>query len=296
LAPGETILVNLSFECREAWVFLIKVEAVWSGEFLIVTQILNPPSQLGPGDHWTSQLRITAPAKSAGTSRTGTIVVSVEGTGVSRESRLITVRIIEGRTTSTTTAMPAIGAIAVVSIVIVAAAVIGGTEVGFVAFLSLFLPLYVKIRKEEVLDQFTRGKIQGYITAYPGEHYNSIKTQLGLNNGVLAYHLRVLEREGYVTSLRDGVYKRFYPKETPLPKKRGQFSAIQEMIIENIRDEPGITQDGLARKMKVSNQVVHYHIRTLMAAGAVRVEKVGKETHCYIGESENPGSYAGLSF
>ena len=165
-----------------------------------------------------------------------------------------------------------------------------------VALLGLLVPLYSKLRKEEVLDQFTRGKIQGYITAYPGEHYNSIKTQLGLNNGALAYHLRVLEREGYITSLRDGVYKRFYPKETPLPKRRGQFSAMQDMIIENIRSEPGISQDGLAQKMKVSNQVIYYHVRTLMAAGAVRVEKTGKETHCYLGDSESSESYAGLSF
>jgi predicted transcriptional regulator len=178
---------------------------------------------------------------------------------------------------------------------VAAVVIIYGTELGMVAMLSLLIPLYSKLHKEEVLDQFTRGKIQGYITAYPGEHYNSIKTQLGLNNGVLAYHLRVLEREGFVTSLRDGVYKRFYPRDTPLPKKRGQFSAIQDMIIENIRETPGISQDGLARKMKVSNQVIYYHIRTLMAAGVVRLEKTGKETHCYLSDSDNSGSYAGLS-
>jgi predicted transcriptional regulator len=186
---------------------------------------------------------------------------------------------------------------ALIALAGVVALVIGAsTEYGLVALLTLLIPLYSKLHKEEVLDQFTRGKIQGYITAYPGEHYNSIKTQLGLNNGVLAYHLRVLEREGYVTSLRDGVYKRFYPKETPLPKKRGQFSAIQEMIIEHIRSEPGISQDGLAQQMKVSNQVIYYHIRTLMAAGAVRLEKSGKETHCYLNDSGGSGSYAGLSF
>jgi predicted transcriptional regulator len=189
----------------------------------------------------------------------------------------------------TETPMVAIGAAAAVSIVVVAAVAMGATEVGLVALMSLLLPLYSKIRKEEVLDQFTRGKIQGYITAYPGEHYNSIKAQLGMNNGALAYHLKVLEREGYVTSIRDGVYKRYYPKETIVPMRRGQFSQMQEMFLGHIRDCPGISQDGLARAMKVSNQVVYYHVRNLMAAGAVRLEKDGKETHCYLNGHEGAG-------
>jgi len=216
--------------------------------------------------------------------------ISLVGSGVAGDMRDLHVRIVEVAPSRTESPMMAIGAAAAISVVVLAAIAVGWTEVGLVALTSLLLPLYSKIRKDEVLDQFTRGKIQGYITAYPGEHYNSIKAQLGITNGSLAYHLKVLEREGYVTSVRDGMYRRYYPKETPLPRRRGQFSQMQEMIIEHVREEPGITQDGLARKMKVSNQVIYYHVRNLMAAGAIRLEKDGKETHCYLNGFENSGS------
>jgi len=95
---------------------------------------------------------------------------------------------------------------------------------------------------------------------------------------------------------------------------------MQQMIIGHVREQPGISQDGLARRMndhrpqpvvsirsephgfhrlkavvssrmKVSNLGhIYYHIRNLMAAGAVRLEKDGKQTHCYINGFEGSGS------
>jgi len=59
------------------------------------------------------------------------------------------------------------------------------------------------------------------------------------------------------------------------------------MIMEHARSQPGISQDGLAQTMKVSNQVIYYHVRNLMAAGAIRLEKEGKETQCYLAGFED---------
>ncbi len=47
------------------------------------------------------------------------------------------------------------------------------TEAGRYRFLGLLVPLYTKLKKEEILDDFTRGKIYGYIVANPGDNYNS---------------------------------------------------------------------------------------------------------------------------
>jgi len=76
------------------------------------------------------------------------------------------------------------------------------TEYGYLALLSLFLPLYVRLKKKDVLSHFTRGQIFGYIQANPGAHYNAIIQDLGLRNGVGAYHLKVLEREGFIKSMK----------------------------------------------------------------------------------------------
>jgi predicted transcriptional regulator len=290
VAPGGSISVTVRIICSQADASGVFLRAVPSGGLRVDVEILTPPVELRSGEDWTSQLRIMAPSSLGNSSRSGTLEISVIGAGAIGDTRSLIVSIAEAVPVKSGTSLAAIGAVAALSVVVLAAVAIGWTEVGLVALTSLLLPLYSKIRKEEVLDQFTRGKIQGYITAYPGEHYNSIKVQLGIKNGALAYHLKVLEREGYVSSIRDGVYKRYYPKETILPLRRGQFSQMQEMVLGHIRESPGISQDGLARAMKVSNQVVYYHVRNLMAAGAVRLEKDGKQTHCYINGFEGSGS------
>lgn len=155
------------------------------------------------------------------------------------------------------------------------------TEVGWLALLSL-LPLYYRITGQRVLDNYIRGKIHGYIIANPGDHYNGIKEVLGINNGTLSYHLKVLEREKLVKSRMDGKYKRFYPYEAKIPRKR--LTPIQKLIVDRLAENPGISQRKLAKIVGESVQVVNYHIRNLAAAGVVEVRKLGNRSQCYVSE------------
>ena len=149
--------------------------------------------------------------------------------------------------------------------------------------LPFLMLLYTKIRRVEVLDHYLRGQIHGYIIANPGDHYNNIKDELGLNNGSLAYHLKVLEREGYIISQRDGMYKRFYPSKARPPKER--LSPMQRMIVDEVKKGEGCSQKDIARRLRISPQVVNYHIKMLRAAGVIRCEKDGRETLCFLEEN-----------
>ena len=141
------------------------------------------------------------------------------------------------------------------------AAFLGATEVGYFSLISLFLPLYVRLKKKDVLSHFTRGQIFGYIQANPGTHYNAIIQDLRLHNGVGAYHLSVLEREGFIRSLRDGIYKRFYPSTMRIPEKRLHLSRIQRDIFEvinNVKSE-AISADHIEY---VKNMVLATYLRS----------------------------------
>ena len=123
----------------------------------------------------------------------------------------------------------------VLFIIVLASLFAGSTEVSRYKIFLPFLPLYTRLKKEEVLDQFTRGRIYEHIRNYPGDHYNSIKQKLKLNNGAVAYHLRTLERENLIKSKRDGIFKLFYPVEMEIPRKgEVRLSAIQKNIMEKI--------------------------------------------------------------
>jgi len=161
--------------------------------------------------------------------------------------------------------------------IIGASAALGlATEVGKFGLLLVLLPLYTKLKKDEVLDTYTRGKIHGYIMANPGEHYNAIKRALGMNNGSLAYHLNVLEKEELVKSKTNGIYKRFYPKDMIIPNG-GQIhlTEAQKLILKNIEETPGISQKDIAALLGVSASTINYHITKLVEMNAVRTERKG---------------------
>ncbi len=169
--------------------------------------------------------------------------------------------------------------------IIVLGALIAGTEIGKLAFLTLFAPLYTRLRREEVLDQFLRGKIQGYVIANPGEHYNHIREVLEISNGTLAYHLRVLEREGYIRSMRDGMYKRYYPAGEKLPTKK-YLNLAQSAILNQIRQEPGVSQTEIAERMATSVQVVNYYVQRLWRMDLLTLQKDGRKTRCFVREDK----------
>jgi DNA-binding transcriptional ArsR family regulator len=152
------------------------------------------------------------------------------------------------------------------------------------SLLIFFLPLYTRLKREAVLDNETRGMIRGYIIANPGDHYNSIKSALGLNNGTLAHHLHILEREMFVKSIRDGRYRRFFPAEARVTNG-AHLTKIQELIVDIIRENPGRTQKEIARRIGVTQPAVSYHVNKLIELGKLRAEKHRISLRYYILES-----------
>jgi len=176
--------------------------------------------------------------------------------------------------------------------VIAGAALIAGTEAGRFKLLLALVPLYSKIRKEEVLDQFVRGQVFGYIQANPGDHYSSIRQTLKLKNGTLAYHLRTLERENFVFSRMDGIFRRFYPSglDPARVRLRSNVRETHRRILELIEGTPGITPKELSGKLGASHQVASYHVRLLARRGRIRLEQRGRNTLCFPASGSSAGS------
>ena len=152
--------------------------------------------------------------------------------------------------------------------------------VGRFKFFTLLIPLYSRLNREAILDNFTRGRIYEHIRMNPGQHYRAIKNTLELSNGCLTYHLKVLEKEKYVQSRTDGMCKRFYPVGMKISK--GQPNNIQEIILEQIYERPFITQKVLAHQLGLDISTINYHINMMVGAGVIRSEKKGRTKHYYI--------------
>jgi len=157
--------------------------------------------------------------------------------------------------------------------------------VGKYRLIPFVSPLYTRLKREEVLDQLTRDMIYEYITSHPGHHYNEIKNNLGLKNGTLAYHLRTLERENFIKSKRDGMYKRFFATGTKIPGINGfTLYSIQGRMMEVLIRHPGLTQGQIAKLLDASQQLVSYHVNQLIKQGALRSSKDGSLLRYYVDE------------
>ncbi len=155
------------------------------------------------------------------------------------------------------------------------------------AVLALLMIFYVKLKKEDVLDQYTRGRIHGYIEANPGEHFGAIRKALSLSNGNAVYHLRVLETQGHVVSKNDGKYKRFYPKGVAVPPDDGlKLREIHERVLSCIGEAPGISQKEIANLLGLYQSTLEYQLQKLVKAGLIRQERRGRRVRYYSARSD----------
>jgi predicted transcriptional regulator len=170
----------------------------------------------------------------------------------------------------------------ILAALVAAVLALASTEIGTMALMSLiFLPLYTKLSKKDVLDHFVRGQIFGYIKVNPGDNYATIKKNLDLNNGVLTYHLNVLQKEGLIKSWTNGTHKYFYPHGVKIPGNGVKNPSIYDAILKSIQDSPGITVSDIAAVNGISKQLANYHVRKLASEGKIELERKSLFKVCF---------------
>jgi DNA-binding transcriptional ArsR family regulator len=164
------------------------------------------------------------------------------------------------------------------TIIIVGAALVS-IEFTKYSLMLLFLPLYARIKRQQVLDNKTRLAIHGLVVENPGMHYNEIIREFDLTNGVAAYHLDVLEREGFVRSVRDGTLRRFFSTSTKVPSGfKMTPDQMRERIIDMVEGHPGINQKAIVDELGIGRTLVGYHLKTLKDEGYLKASRQGRFT------------------
>ena len=135
---------------------------------------------------------------------------------------------------------------------------------------------------------YQRGRIMGYLTANPGCHFRAVLGALEMSNGQLAHHIKVLEDEERIWRRKDGRLVRFYStsisaeteeQELPVPLLTPDPHSLQGRLL-GLLDRDGQmgrnpSQRELAARLKVSQQLISHHLRTLERYGLVDRRKEG---------------------
>ncbi|MGA1872151.1 MAG: winged helix-turn-helix transcriptional regulator [Thermoplasmatota archaeon] len=159
---------------------------------------------------------------------------------------------------------------------------ISGTAVSGAIVIGFFL-IFSRLKTRSLQNNANRSRIIDLIGREPGIHFRKISRDLDLKQGVLAYHLNVLEKHEIIKSIQDGNNRRFYLFDEKIVPCL-TLNEVQESIIRTIYDRPGISQSAISAEIGHSKALISYHIRILRGLGIVNVLKSGGVTECYLRE------------
>lgn len=142
---------------------------------------------------------------------------------------------------------------------------------------------YARHKRSELLNNLNRKHLFELIKEKPGIHFSEIQRELDLKQGVLSYHLNVLEKNEFIKSIQDGTYRKFYLFEDKI-ELEFHLHEMQEKILMVINQKPGITQSKISKALGRNRMVINYHLKILLETGILHVEREGRETHCYISD------------
>lgn len=160
-------------------------------------------------------------------------------------------------------------------------AVLGGAA-------STLVAGYARVQGEEILEHPGRAEVYERVKAFPGVNFVQLGAQVTFGASTLTYHLRVLEKNGYVHSVRDGRYLRFFDKRSGhySGERKTAVSALRNettaAMARHIRAHPGVPQCDLATAFNVTPSTVTWHMNRLGAAGLVEKQRDGAHSRYYI--------------
>lgn len=155
---------------------------------------------------------------------------------------------------------------------------------------ALLFPLYARVTKEETLDHKAREQLYDLIRAEPGVSTNHLAKAVSFGWSTLTYHLRVLERNEAIVSVRDGRYKRFFDRQS------GRYSNGRKFVLavlkndatydiaRFIREKPGSSQKEVAGSFHLSPSSVHWHVERLSEVALVQKVRESHNVKYFPGE------------
>jgi DNA-binding transcriptional ArsR family regulator len=154
---------------------------------------------------------------------------------------------------------------------------------------ALVLPLYSRIEKDELFENETREQLYEEIKDDPGIHAHALSEAVDIGWGTTVYHLRRLERNGFVNSEKRGRYRRFFPASGFMERQREVLSVLQNETTEDIaalvREDPGLNQSAICDELDISPSLANWHLNRLIDAELVDRERRGRTVHYTPGEA-----------
>jgi predicted transcriptional regulator len=204
-------------------------------------------------------------------------------------------------TAESTTAVPVDGtAVAGYAMVVVAGAV-GGALLWWTVLQRSFvlgvLPLLSRISHSEIYTNDARRLIAQIATQNPGLCLNEIVARTGYSRNAVSYHLFVLEKEAEIVSIKDGKYRRYFPRGGKYVNgAKNVVSALRNettlKMAQHIVANPGTIQRDLCQLLGTTASAACWHAKRLEQLGVIRKQRVANTVKYFPGEALDKHDYS----
>ncbi|MHA1908780.1 MAG: winged helix-turn-helix transcriptional regulator [Candidatus Thorarchaeota archaeon] len=125
----------------------------------------------------------------------------------------------------------------------------------------------------------------------PGTYLLELVDLLESPLGTLTWHLRILEREGLVKSIKFAGKRLYYPKMLRSEEAEMAYLTLRSdtagKIFAYVVNNPGCYQEQMAESLGVHHDTVRWHISRMEEVGLVKVERVGRKKKHNLAELGN---------
>lgn len=147
--------------------------------------------------------------------------------------------------------------------------------------LFLSIPLYTRLKKDDLLDQPKRKIIYNYIILNPGVNLTTIFKELDLGYGTLVHHLNMLEKEGLIVSSKEMGIKRFNSRKSENEfsdtNSDSHISPIQQEILDYLKEHDSTPRKDIEEELEIKSSTLIYSLRRLREWGLI--ERKGSRKH-----------------
>jgi predicted transcriptional regulator len=142
------------------------------------------------------------------------------------------------------------------------------------------------MKKNELLELEKRRKIYNYILKCPGLHISNLSEKLGLPRSTLVYHIRYLEKHGFLEEKKYKNYTRYYAPERidrcykEILNLFGQ-EATRKVIIYLAQNKFSSVEE-ISKNLHKHPKTVSYHLKKLRNAGILECYKIDGEKKYFL--------------
>lgn len=132
-----------------------------------------------------------------------------------------------------------------------------------------------RLRRNRLLENPLRRQILEAVRKDPGIHHRELLRTLGISNGTLAYHLRTLERGGYIRALTAHGRKLLWAPEAKVDVNSLLLTDRERELLEVLSTLRTARSDELGRRIGLKPSSVEYHVNRLRALRFVQSFREG---------------------